>query len=261
MVFIGRGNKGNLRMNEGNPRVVGIVQARMTSTRLPGKILMKVLGKPLLEHELARLSEVPELSELVVATTVNTEDDPVVDLCNALGVKSFRGSESDVLDRFYKAAELHEADIVARFTADCPIIDHTLASRVIKNFLENRGSLDYVGIDYERIPRGMDTEVFGMEALLEAHSNGRSKLDREHVTWFIHTNPEKFRISRYSIDENWGHYRLTVDTQEDFKLIEAVFGALYPSNPRFTLEDAIHLLDATPELAAINAGIEQKRYA
>jgi len=242
-----------------NPRVAGIIQARMTSARLPGKVLREVLGKPLIEYELERLRAVQEIGELIVATTVNGSDDAVVALYERLGVKAYRGSESDVLSRFHEAASLAGADVVVRFTADCPLIDPSFASSVIADFL-NDGALDYMGTDYESVPRGMDTEVFTFQALGRAYKEGLSKPDREHVTWYIHKNPDKFRVSRRGLPEKLGAYRLTVDTPEDFSLIEEIITSLYPADKNFTLGDIISLLDSNPELRAINGDIKQKKY-
>ena len=242
-------------------RTVGIVQARMTSTRLPGKILMKVLGKPLLQYELERLKRVPSLDELVVATTVNAADDPVAALCGQMGIASYRGSELDVLSRYHEAAVLYKAEAVVRFTADCPLIDPGLSDRVIRRFLESGGELDYCSLNIgDAYPRGMDTEVFSAAALAESFREGTTEPDREHVTYFIRGCPERYRRlgMRGDSDKNWSAYRLTVDTPEDFALVSKIIETLYPQNPDFAIEDIIALLEADPELAKINAEVRQK---
>lgn len=219
------------------------------------------MGKPLLFFELERLKQVAPIDQLLVATTTNPEDDPIIALCDDLGVSSYRGSEHDVLSRYYEAAKQFKADVVVRFTADCPMVDPYLATSIILEYIEARGYLDYIGIDYASIPRGVDVEVFSFAALECAYYEGKSKLDREHVTWYIHRNPQQFKISRYAIKSNWSHYRLTVDTLEDFHLVKAVFERLYEDNPFFTLETVIALLMENSELTALNSEIKQKHYS
>jgi spore coat polysaccharide biosynthesis protein SpsF len=233
----------------------------MSSSRLPGKVLREIMGRPMLSYELERIEAIPEIDELIVATTTNRIDDPIAALCEKLGVKTYRGSESDVLSRYHEAAEAARADVVARFTADCPVIDPSFASSVIKKFLGQYPGLDYLGMDYDAVPRGMDTEVFTFEALDAAHREGFSKEDREHVTWHIHTtNPGRFRTARFPAGERLGDYRLTVDTEEDFVLIREIMERLYAGNPLFSLRDIIALLDSEPGLRSINAGVRQKEY-
>jgi spore coat polysaccharide biosynthesis protein SpsF len=239
-------------------RVAGIVQARMTSTRLPGKVLKNVLGKPLLEYQIERLNRVPLLDELIIATTTNREDDPVAKLCDKLGIATYRGSELDVLSRYYEAAMLYKADVVVRFTADCPIIDPDISGDVIGHYLENARELDYCGMDMSSYPRGTDTEVCSFNTLKEAYDEGHSRSDREHVTAFIHTRPDRYNIWRAQSGRDWGKYRLTVDTPEDFVLIKEIMERLYPVNRYFGLSDVIELLESNPELPEINAAIRQK---
>jgi Spore coat polysaccharide biosynthesis protein F, CMP-KDO synthetase homolog len=239
-------------------RTVGIVQARMTSTRLPGKVLMEVLDKPLLEYELERLRRVVSLDDLVVATTTNREDDPVVALCERLAVPVYRGSENDVLSRYYEAAALFRADAVVRFTADCPLIDPLLSHALIGYYLENRDKYDYCATSHATYPRGIDTEACSFTALEEAHREGITQAEREHVTYFIHSRPERYRIYRMDSGQEWGQYRLTVDTPEDFELIKQIIEKLYPADPCFDLAKIIHLLQINPDLLTINSKIRQK---
>lgn len=245
-------------MLQDRPLIVGIVQARMTSSRLPGKVLKRVLDKPLLEYELERLSRVREMDGLVVATTVNREDDPVVALCDSLGVRSYRGSEDDVLSRYYEAAKGYGAKVVVRFTADCPLIDPNFVSSLIREFLARREELDYLGTDYSRMPRGTDAEAFSFSALERAWREGKGPLDREHVTWYIHKNPDRFKTAFHSVGEDMSRYRLTVDTPEDFELVKALLGTLYPDRPFFTLSDAVSFLDEHPSVFMLNSDIRQK---
>jgi spore coat polysaccharide biosynthesis protein SpsF len=240
-------------------KTVAIVQARMTSTRLPGKILKEVLGKPLLWYELERLRKITSLDEIVVATTINASDDPVVDLCLALEVSTYRGSECDVLSRYYEAARYYKADVVARFTADCPLIDIKIAGSVLSYYSDNIRELDYCADDVPAtVPRGMDIEVFPRAVLTEAHNESKLALEREHVTPFIYTRPERYRIWRVRGEAGWAKYRLTVDTAEDFELMETIIKELYPVNTDFGLRDIIKLLEEKPELAKINELVRQK---
>lgn len=225
-------------------KVVGIVQARMTSTRLPGKVLKEVLGTPLLEYELARLRQIPSLDELVVATTRNDADDPVAALCSRLGVAVYRGSEHDVLSRYYEAAASRHADTVVRFTADCPLIDPALSDRTIRYYLDNRERLDYCSLDVitpPRYPRGVDTEVFSMSLLAAQHAENKDPNAREHVTYSIWNDPARYRLAMLHPENDWGMHRVTVDTQEDFQRVRDIIEYFAPDN-NFSTYDMINFL-------------------
>lgn len=242
-------------------KVVIINQARMTSTRLPGKVLKEVMGKPLLEYQIERLQRVKLADELVIATTTNASDLPIVDLCEKLDVPYYRGSEEDVLSRYYEAAWEHNADVVVRVTSDCPLIDPGVIDQVIKHYLENSSEYDYVSNTLIRTyPRGMDTEVFPYRVLEEIFNKAKGKADREHVTFFIYQHPELYSLTNLSYIRDESHHRLTVDTPEDFELIKAVLEKIYPVNPAFTLEDCLQLLNEHPELIQINRQVQQKEY-
>lgn len=240
-------------------KIVIIVQARMTSTRLPGKVLKEVMGKPLLEYQIERLRRVSLADEIVIATTTNHSDQPIVDLCQKLNVSYYRGSEEDVLARYYEAAKLHRADVVIRVTSDCPIIDPQVIDQVIYYFLEHRNKYDYVSNSLTRTyPRGMDAEVFSFKVLNEAFLEALDKPEREHVTLFIYRHPERYNLSNVTYSENQSHHRWTVDTIEDFTLISKIITALYPSKPTFDLEDCLKLLFKKNDWSKINSHIEQK---
>ncbi|HBQ25201.1 MAG TPA: acylneuraminate cytidylyltransferase, partial [Syntrophomonas sp.] len=167
-------------------KTIIIVQARMTSTRLPGKVLKEVLGKPLLEYQIERLRQVRLADELVIATTTNDTDQPIVELCEHLGGAYYRGSEEDVLSRYYEAATQFKADAVVRVTSDCSLIDPGVMDEVIGLYINNRDNYDYVSNTLERTyPRGLDTEVFSMAALEKAYKEAGEQPDREHVTLFM----------------------------------------------------------------------------
>ena len=240
-------------------KTVIIVQARMTSTRLPGMVMKRVLGKPLLEYQLERLQRVKLADEIVIATTTNQTDEPIVELCNSLSVACFRGSEDDVLSRYYGAATAHKADLVVRVTSDCPLIDPQVIDTVIDYYLQNQSHYDYVSNSLERTyPRGMDTEVFAFSTLQQAFWEATAQPDREHVTPFIHRQPARYRLGHVIYSEDCSHHRWTVDTPEDFELIQKIIEAIYPRKPNFTLEDCLSLLKKHPEWYIINSHVSQK---
>jgi spore coat polysaccharide biosynthesis protein SpsF len=224
-------------------KVVIIVQARMTSTRLPGKILLPVLGKPLLEYQLERLRRVRNADGIVIATTVNATDEPVAAFCRANGVPCFRGSEADVLSRYAGAAREAKAEAVVRITSDCPLIDPAVVERVIAEFLRD----------------GMDCEIFSMAALERSDREAVDGAHREHVTLYINDHPGDFRCKGVAYATDQSRHRWTVDTPEDFALIKALLEALYPANPRFDMEACLAYLEDHPGLSELNAHVEQKK--
>jgi len=237
-----------------------IVQARMTSTRLPGKVLMSVMGKPLLEYEIERLQRVRRVDDIIIATTTNDTDQPIVDLAERSGIKVFRGSEEDVLSRYYGAAKENDLEAVVRITSDCPLIDPAVVDDVISAYLENSETCDYVSNCLSRtFPRGMDTEVFSFELLKKVHFEARQPHEREHVTPYIYQNPQRFRLRNLAFILDESRHRWTVDTPEDFELIRRILEMLYPKNQAFGLEDVLAVMDAHPDWFELNAQIEQKK--
>lgn len=240
-------------------RIVATIEARMTSSRLPGKVLMDAAGKPMLQHMIERLQKVPSLDGVVVATTVNATDDPVVELAEQLGVGCFRGSEDDVLKRVLDAARAHEVDVIVETTGDCPLIDPELVEACIQGYLA--AGVDYVSNVLERTyPRGMDTQVFATDVLADVAARTDDPEDHEHVSLFIYRNPELYSLKNMPggpelSDPELG---LTLDTPEDFELIKRIFEVLYPVDPDFRLADILALLKRDPELARINRHIERK---
>ncbi|MBD3257708.1 NTP transferase domain-containing protein [candidate division GN15 bacterium] len=240
-------------------RTIIIVQARMTSSRLPGKVLKEVLGKPLLAYQLERLLSSRKADDIVLATTVNLTDQPLVDFCRSRGISFYRGSEQDVLARYYEAACGHDADVIVRVTSDCPLIDPRVVDRVIADYRE--GGADYVANIIERsYPRGMDCEVFSFEALAAAYREAAERPEREHVTPFIHRQPARFRLRNVAYSEDQSRHRWTVDTLDDFELMRCMLEALAGKMPDFTLEDCLALIDENPEWEKINWHVEQKTY-
>lgn len=239
-------------------KTVIIVQARMTSTRLPGKVLKMVLDKPLLEYQIERLRRIKLADEIVIATTTNDTDQPIVDFCNRLGLSCFRGSEEDVLARYHGAAKKYNADIVVRITSDCPVIDPAVCEEEITYFLNNQNQYDYVRL--EQYPRGLDAEVFSFKVLDECFREATDKPEREHVTPFIYRHPERYRVKHMTCDEDCSHHRWTVDTREDFELVKRIIEKLYPIKQMFDFVDILDILKRNPDWYYINKEVRQKQY-
>ena len=239
-------------------RTIIIVQARMNSTRLPGKILKKIMGKPLLEYQIQRLKRVRNADDVVIATTVNKADDLIVDLCKNLGCKFFRGSENDVLLRYVESAKKFNADLIVRINSDCPLIDPLVVERIIDYFLSDLNNYDYVSNILEvGYPIGFHTEVFSIGAIMKANNNSTNNLEREHVTPYIYRNPNLFNLASITLDHDLSEYRLTVDYPEDFLLIKNVIEVLYPIKPNFDMDDIILFLEEHPDIKNINKGIQK----
>ena len=240
-------------------KAMAIVQARMTSTRLPGKVLLPILGVPMLSLQLERMRRASSLDGIVIATTVNASDDPIVELCIQQGVAYFRGSEQDVLSRYAEAANAFEIDVVVRITSDCPLIEPDLIDNAVGVFLQAHGNLDYVSNCLEpSCPYGLAVEVFSRQVLDQAHRLAAQPAEREHVTPYIYWRPGQFRIKLLTHNENLSHHRWTVDTPEDFELVSKIYGALYPQNPEFGMKQTLQLFDKHPAWMHINRHIDQK---
>ncbi len=225
-------------------QVVAIIQARMGSTRLPGKVLKPILGKPMLERMLERVKQAKLLDTIVVATSTKKTDYPIVQLTNKLGILSFRGSETDVLDRYYQAAKKFQADIVVRLTADCPLIDPQLIDAVV-TVLRN-DHLDYASnrVPIPLVPSGFDAEALTFKTLTAIHSLAKSAYDREHVVPYIHTHLDKFKTKTPPLPKKPLHpnLHLSVDTQTDLDKIRKIYTQLYPVNSKFSFADVINLV-------------------
>lgn len=232
----------------------------MTSQRLPGKVLKKVLGKTLLEYHLERIKLVPSIDEVVVATTVNETDNPIVELCKLTNTAYYRGSEPDVLSRYYDAAKQFNADAVMRVTSDCPLLDPIEMEKVIRRYLDNGEKFDYVSnfINERTYPRGMEAELFSFRLLEEASREASEPRDREHVTTFIYERPERYKLGGVTYKSDESRYRLTVDTEADFELIVKIIEILYPLNNIFHLHDILELMKENRDWELINKHVKQK---
>lgn len=238
-------------------RIVAIVQARMDSTRLPGKVLKEVLSRPLLSYQIERMKQSKLIDEVIIATTPNNNQ-KIIELCEKEGVNYFIGSEQDVLARYYNTAKKYAADIVVRMTSDCPLIDPVIVDKVITMY--RSGQYDYVSNTIERtFPRGMDVEVFSIEVLERAFNKAEIEYEREHVTPYLYMNPNRFSIGQLTQQDNTSEIRLTVDTPEDFTVIRHIIEALYPAQPQFKLNDILAILKKRPDWLEINKDIVQKK--
>ncbi|MFL5883912.1 MAG: cytidylyltransferase domain-containing protein [Thermoleophilaceae bacterium] len=235
------------------------VQARMGSTRLPGKVLEPLAGKPALERMLERLAAAPGVDEVAVLTSDLPRDEVVARLAEDAGFRAFAGSESDVLDRFARAAAQFGADQVVRCTADCPLIDPEVVGRLLE--LYAAGELDLAAVatgalppepGLRRFPDGLDAEVLSAELLAVAAAEAEDPYEREHVTPFFYRRPERFTSGLLQADEDLGHERWTVDHPEDLELVQAIWDRLAPTG-RFGFRDVLALLDREPSLRQLNA--------
>lgn len=243
---------------------VAIIQARLTSRRLPGKMLEDISGRPLLWHVVDRARSGQRIQDTVVATTDNAADDPLVDLCREIDVKCFRGSEEDVLDRFYNAALANRSTIVVRLTGDCPIIDPGVIDQIVVaqqnygvDYASNVGTLDAEGHFLGRtFPDGLDAEAFTFETLERTWREAELPSEREHLTSYIYKHPERFTIHQVQQESDLSHLRWTVDGPEDLAVVRQIFGHLYSPQRHFTMADVLRLLEKHPELATANSKTE-----
>ncbi len=238
--------------------VIAIIQARMGSTRFPGKTLKIIEGKTLLEHLVSRVKRAKTLDKIVVATTDKPEDKAIADAAKKLGVKFFRGSEEDVLNRYYQTAKIFGASIIVRITGDCPLIDPEVIDEVVGFYLKNKNQVDYASnTSPPTFPDGMDTEIFSFKTLERAWREATLKSEREHVTPYIYNHPEIFRTKNVKHKKDVSALRLAVDNPEDLALMRKIFRVLCKQNKYFTLEDILKFLDKNPDLILINKNIKR----
>jgi len=251
----------DFKMPEKN--VLAIIQARMGSTRLPGKVLLPLAGRPVLWHVVSRVQACSLVNQVVVATTTSAKDHVLLQEIEKCGAKAFRGSEDDVLSRYFHAAKKFAGEIIVRITSDCPLFEPDILEKMLRIFfdLEKSGEeIDYFSnIRKRTFPRGLDTEIFTYDALEKAHLKAVKRYDREHVTPYIYQHPNDFRIRDHCGEKDHSHHRWTLDTPEDYKLIEIIFSNLYKPNRIFHFEEILEFIEKNPELSNINAHIEQKK--
>ncbi|MEC7840515.1 MAG: glycosyltransferase family protein [Chlamydiota bacterium] len=237
-----------------------IVQARMGSTRLPGKSMMEILDRPMLSYTLERLKRCKYADEIMVATTNHPRDKKIVDFCRSQNTYSFVGSEEDVLDRYYQAALASGADVIVRVTGDCPFVDPTLIDSIVDNFNQRYPAYDYASNVMKRTyPRGLDVEVFSMRCLEQMNRYARAPEEREHVTLYVHNHPDRFKVMSITQDEDASFHRWTVDTEDDFKLAKLIIEELYPVKRDFSTKDILLAFEKNPKWIGVNAHIQQKK--
>jgi len=249
-------------VNLRDPGVVAVIQARMGSSRLPGKVLKDIGGQPMLFREVVRARRAQTIGRVVVATTREGEDEPVAAFCVTKGIPCFRGDPYDVLDRYYQAACLYGAHTIVRLTGDCPLIDPGEIDRTVNAFFD-------AGVDFaanrlpppwkRTTPIGLDTEVVTFTALQRAWLEAEAKYAREHVMPYLYEESGRFNILLVDHDPNLGHFRLTVDTPEDLSLIRRIYDH-FGNTDDFSMVEILSLLNQNPALLEINAGIMHKDY-
>jgi spore coat polysaccharide biosynthesis protein SpsF len=244
------------------PAIVCIIQARMGSSRLPGKVLKEICGRPMLDWVVQRAALSQLVTSIVVATTINSADDPIVEFCIKSRINCFRGNEFDVLDRYYQAAKTNNADIVVRLTADCPLIDPLLIDEPIKRLMAADADFtaNRLPPPYQRTyPIGLDVEVVTFAALEKAWQQAKKPYEREHVMPFLYDPQNTFKIILLEAEQNYGSQRWTVDTPEDLEFIRQVT-AILGCRLEFSWQDVLKTIEAYPELAEINADITHKSF-
>lgn len=241
------------------PRVVATIEARMGSSRLPGKVLMTALGEPMLMHLVRRLRAVPSIDNVVIATTDSSGDQPIVDFAAAAGVTCFRGSEDDVLARVIGAGEADHADVLVEITGDCPVIDPELIEQTVRMYFHN--DVDYASNSIVRsYPDGMDAQVISMAALKGSAELTNDPLDREHVSRYLWQHPDRYRITHLVAPPSlhWPDLGLTLDEQGDYLLLKKLIETLAPADPLFSCQDMIRLLKANPDWLEMNNSVVRK---
>lgn len=237
-------------------KIAAIVQARMTSTRLPNKVLMKLAGKENIYHVFNQLYYSKIINEIILATSTDKSDDELEKWGNENGKKVFRGDLDDVLKRFYDAAVITEADIIVRITGDCPLIDPEVVDKVIEMFLKDE--YDYCSnTNPPTFPDGLDTEVFTFASLEKAYKEAKLKSELEHVTPYIRNNTEIFKLGNYSSEINYEHYRWTLDNLKDYEFLKIIFENLYEEKSYIKHLDVIKYIENNKDIIEINSKIQR----
>ena len=234
--------------------ILAILQARVSSSRLPGKVLKPILGKAMLLHQIERVQYSNMIDKLVVATSTNASDDAIEEMCQDNNIKVFRGDLNNVLDRFYQCARQYNPKHVVRLTGDCPLADWKAIDQTIQYHI--KGKYDYVNNRSKpAFPDGLDVEVIAYSALKSACDNAVLPSEKEHVTLYVRHRKDKFKLGYFHSTKDLSHMRWTVDEPEDFILVEKIYKNLYKNNPKFLMKDVLELLNNQPELLKINSHI------
>ena len=241
-------------------KIAAIIEARMRSTRLPGKVFLPVLGKPVIEMMVERIKHARYIDKIIIATTTDKSDDRIEELCKRLDIDCYRGSEDDVLSRVLEAARAHKVDLICELTGDCPLIDPIIIDQVVTMYMS--GFYDYTanGFNEQTYPRGLDVKVFPTSVLEKTAKLTTNAIDHVHVSCFIYHNPKIFRLGGITAPAAvFGpDIRITLDTAEDYELIKRIFEALYKKNKIFLAKDIVKYLRDNPELLKINRHVRQK---
>ncbi|MGE0634423.1 MAG: spore coat protein [Pseudobdellovibrionaceae bacterium] len=228
-----------------------VIQARVSSSRLPGKVLRTILQKPMLEWQIERLKKTKSIDKICLATSTQPEDSPLEEIANRQGLEFFRGSLEDVLDRFYQAAKSLRCETIVRITGDCPLIDPKITDQVIQYFV--RGGYDYASNTLNpSFPDGLDVEVVSFSALQKVWNEAKLTSEREHVTPYFYKHPELFKLGSMIGENDYSDLRWTVDDEADFKFVSSVYETF--KDKAFGMNDILELLEMYPELSAVNAG-------
>jgi len=237
-------------------KIFTIIQARIGSSRLPGKVMMPLAGKPLLLRLHERIAAANYTNTIIIATTEEENDDPIVTLCKDNGIKYYRGNSNDLLDRHYKAALPFNPDAVVKIPSDCPLIDPAIIDKVLKYYIDNEIIFDFVSnLHPASYPDGNDIEIFSASALKDAWLNAKKELEREHTTPYFWENQDKFNVGNVLWDSGNDYsmsHRFTIDYEEDYEFIKRVYEELYSGDKIFSLQDILNLLDEKPEIKKIN---------
>jgi len=242
--------------------VVAIIQGRMSSSRLPGKVLMDIGGQPMLAQVVERVRMAATVDEVIVATTTDSSDDPVAQFCSRRGIPCERGSLFDVLDRFYQAATVHHANVIVRITADCPLVDPWVIDRVVQAFYDTHADFaaNRLPPPWKRTyPIGLDVEVCSFAALERAWKEAAEPHQREHVMPYLYDTPDRFHVHVVNAEADYGSLRWTVDTPQDLEALRGLY-ALLGDRRDFTWQDVLAIWQAHPELERINANVVHKKY-
>lgn len=232
--------------------ILAIVQARVSSSRLPGKVLKPILNKPMIVHQIDRIKNSKLINKIVLATSENSSDDALVEVCSKYEIEVYRGSLENVLERFYKCAKNYVPEQIIRLTGDCPLIDWNIIDRTVElHLIENN---DYTSNTLEpTYPDGLDVEVMSYNALEMAYRNARLPSEKEHVTPYIYNHKELFKVGCLKNNIDLSGLRWTVDETEDFEVITQIYETLFPKNPKFLLEDILIFLNRNPGIVKINS--------
>ena len=243
--------------------IIAIIQARMSSTRLPGKVLKKIKGKTLLEILIDRLKHSKKIDKIIIATTDNKKDLAIVKLAKKINCPYFVGDENDVLDRFYQTAKKFKANIIVRISSVCPFQDPKLVDKMVDFYLKNKEKFDYVSnVDPPTFPDGLDLWVFPFRTLERAWKEAKLKSEREHVCPYIWKNPHLFRIGHFESKINYSYLRWTVDEATDFEFVKNIYERLYQKGKIFYMKDVLNLLKKNPNLHKIQENkIRDEGYA